>query len=143
MARSMTSRSSAGRRCVRAVAADDAGFTLAEVLVSLGLFMVISLTALYGLVTTLKLTNVTKDRVAAAQLATQELERLRSQNTKFQLDSTARTVTLHGIPFTVTPSLTPAANGNCPTGSSRKVTVIVTWNSTPARSARYDSVLSC
>jgi prepilin-type N-terminal cleavage/methylation domain-containing protein len=143
MARSMTARSSAGRR-LSEVVADDSGFTLAEVLVSLGLFVVISVTAMYGLITTLKLTNVTKDRVAAANLATQELERLRSQNeTDAQLDSTVRTVTLRGIAFTVTPSLSPAANADCAPGSARSVSVVVTWNSNPARNARYDSVLSC
>jgi prepilin-type N-terminal cleavage/methylation domain-containing protein len=143
MARTMTARSSAGHGLTRMMA-DDSGFTLAEVLVSLGLFVVISVTATYGLITTLKLTDVTKDRVVAANLATQELERLRSQNAaNAQLDSTARTVTLRGQSFTVTPSLTPAATANCATGSSRKVSVIVTWNSNPARSARYDSVLSC
>lgn len=143
MARSMTTRSSVGRWLSRAVA-EDSGFTLAEVLVSLGLFVVMSVTATYGLIDTVKLTNVTKTRVAAANLATQELERLRSQNAaNAELDSVARTVTLHGTTFTVTPSLTPAATADCPTGSFRNVSVVVTWNSTPARNSRYDSVLSC
>lgn len=143
MPRSTTGRSSTGRWRAR-LATEDGGFTLAEVIVALGLFTVMATTATWGLVTTLQLTNVTKDRVAAANLAAQELERLRSENANVeQLDSTPQTVTLHGLRFTVTPKLNPAAAVDCAPGSTRQVSVVVSWNSNPARTARYDSVLAC
>lgn len=143
MTRATAVRSATGRRLAR-LASDDGGFTLAEVVVAIGVFTVMATTATYGLVTTLQLTNVTKDRVAAANLASQELERLRSENTTTQqLDSSPRTVTLHGLRFTVTPGLNPAAAVECDPGGTRQVSVVVTWNSNPPRTARYDSVLAC
>jgi Tfp pilus assembly protein PilV len=141
MARSKTTRSSAG---LGRVSDDDSGFTLMEALVSFVLFTIMATTATWGLLNLIKLTGVTTNRTTAANLATQELERMRFEsNTGHEVDSVPQTVKLHGITYTVTPSASPAASDPCSTGSSRKISVIVTWNSTPARSARYDSELAC
>jgi type II secretory pathway pseudopilin PulG len=124
--------------------AGDAGFTLAEVIVSIALFTVISFSVMFALVTLVKYTAVTQNRVAAANLARQEIEKLRGQNsTLTQLDTGASTVSLKGTTYTVTPKMNPAANTTCAAGASRNVTVTVTWNNSGTRSVRYDTVLSC
>jgi type II secretory pathway pseudopilin PulG len=135
-----TSRARAGdRRC-----ADDAGFTVAEVLASIALFTIVAVSATAGLVSAVTSTTRTQDRVAATNLARQEIERLRLQNsTGAQLDSAVQTVTLHATQFTVTPTLTPAASANCVAGAARAATVLVTWNGSPARGVRLDTVLAC
>jgi type II secretory pathway pseudopilin PulG len=122
----------------------EAGFTLAEVVVSIAMFTVISFSVMLALVTLVKYTGVTQNRVAAANLARQEIEKIRLQNsTVNQLDSAAATVTLKGITYTVTPIMSPAANSGCAAGATRNVTVTVTWNNSGSRSVRYDTVLSC
>jgi type II secretory pathway pseudopilin PulG len=122
----------------------EEGFTLAEVIVSIGLFTVISFAVMFALVTLVKYTAVTQNRVAAANLARQEVEKLRGENsTLSQLDLSASTVTLKGTTYTVTPVMSPAGNATCNAGAARNVTVKVTWNNSGSRSVRYDTVLSC
>lgn len=128
----------------REKAPDDDGFTMAEVVVSLALFTVVSFAVMLAMVTLVKLTGVTQHRVAASNLARQEVEKLRGQNsTASQLDATASTVTLKGTSFTITPIMTPAATAACAPGASRNVTVKVSWNDSSNRTVRYDTVLSC
>lgn len=123
---------------------DEAGFTLAEVIVSIALFTVISFSVMFALVTLVKYTGVTQSRVAAANLARQEVEKLRGENSTLSLlDPGASTVTLKGTTYTITPVLSPAANATCNPGAARNVTVKVTWNNSGSRSVRYDTVLSC
>ncbi|MEO7263031.1 MAG: hypothetical protein ABI047_17520 [Jatrophihabitantaceae bacterium] len=123
---------------------DDDGFTLAEVVVSLALFTVVSFAVMLAMITLVKLTGVTQNRVAASNLARQEVERLRGQNsTASQLDATALTVALKGTSFTVTPVMTPAATAVCAAGAFRNVTVKVSWTDSSTRTVRYDTVLSC
>jgi Tfp pilus assembly protein PilV len=125
-------------------AADDDGFTMAEVVVSLALFTVMSFAAMLAMVTLVKLTGVTQNRVAASNLARQEVEKLRGQNsTASQLDASASTVALKGTNFTITPIMTPTATAVCAPGASRNVTVKVSWNDSSNRTVRYDTVLSC
>jgi Tfp pilus assembly protein PilV len=124
--------------------ADDDGFTMAEVVVSLALFTVVSFAVMLAMVTLVKLTGVTQNRVAASNLARQEVEKLRGQNsTASQLDAAASTVELKGTSFTITPIMTPAATASCAPGASRNVTVKVSWNDSSTRTVRYDTVLSC
>jgi len=125
-------------------AGDDGGFTLAEVIVSIALFTVVSFAVTLALVTLVKLTGVTQNRVAASNLARQEVEKLRGQNsTASQLDATPSTVALKGARFTVTPVMTPAATAPCAPGASRNVTIKVSWRDSSTRTVRYDTVLSC
>jgi type II secretory pathway pseudopilin PulG len=124
--------------------AGDAGFTIAEVLVSFALFTIVAVSATAGLISAVTSTTRTQDRVAATNLARQEIERLRLQNsTGAQLDSAVQTVTLHATQFTVTPSLTPNASANCATGAARAATVVVSWPGSPAHGVRLDTVLAC
>ena len=123
---------------------DDEGFTLAEVVVSIALFTVVSFAVMLALVTLVKLTGVTQNRVAASNLARQEIEKLRGQNSTLSLlDATALTVKLKGTTFTVTPIMNPAATATCAPGASRNVTVKVSWKDSSTRTVRYDTVLSC
>jgi type II secretory pathway pseudopilin PulG len=123
---------------------DDDGFTLAEVVVSIALFTMVSFAVTLALVTLIKLTGVTQNRVAASNLARQEVEKLRGQNSTLSLlDAAASTVALKGTTFTITPIMSPAANVTCAPGASRNVTVKVSWNDSSTRSVRYDTVLSC
>jgi type II secretory pathway pseudopilin PulG len=122
----------------------EEGFTLAEVIVSIALFTVISFSVMFALVTLVKYTAVTQNRVSAANLARQEIEKLRGENgTLSQLDLTASTITLKGVSYTVTPQLSPAGNVTCTPGASRNATVTVRWNDSGSRTVRYDTVLSC
>ena len=123
---------------------DVDGFPMAEGVVSIALFTVVSFAVMMALVTLVKLTGVTQNRVAASNLARQEVERLRGQNsTLSQLDAAATTVALKGVSFTVTPIMSPAATATCAAGASRNVTVKVSWQDSSFRSVRYDTVLSC
>jgi Tfp pilus assembly protein PilV len=148
MARSTTTRSSAGFGFAvfgarfRRGSDEDAGFTLAEAIVAFTLFLVLVTSATWWLVKTVQLTTTNRDKVAAANLATQEMERLRSEaNGGQQLDASTHTVTLHNTDYLVTPVFTPATGTNCLTGASRAVSVTVSWpGGTPIR---YDSVLAC
>jgi len=122
----------------------DAGFTIAEVVVSIALFVIISVAVTSALLTLVKYTGVTQNRVAAANLARQEIEQLRGQNSTMEaLDSGPSSVTLQGTTFTVTPLLSPAANASCAPGASRNATVTVSWPHSGSRTVRYDTVLSC
>jgi type II secretory pathway pseudopilin PulG len=123
---------------------DDEGFTLAEVVVSIALFTVVSFAVMLALVTLVKLTGVTQNRVAASNLARQEIEKLRGQNSTLSLlDAAALTVPLKGTTYTVTPIMNPAATATCAPGASRNVTVKVSWKDSSTRTVRYDTVLSC
>jgi len=122
----------------------DDGFTLTEVIVSIALFTVVSFAVMMALVTLVKLTGVTQNRVVASNLARQEVEKLRGQNSTLSLlDAAASTVQLKGTTFTITPIMSPAANATCTPGAARNVTVKVSWNDSSTRSVRYDTVLSC
>lgn len=123
---------------------DDSGFTLAEVIVSILLFTIMSFAVMFALVTLIKYTSVTQNRVAASNLARQEVERLRGQNSTLSLlDAGPSSVTLKGTTYTVTPILSPAANASCAPGAARNATVTVSWNGSGSRTVRYDTVLSC
>jgi Tfp pilus assembly protein PilV len=156
MIRSMTARSWVPRddsrsadtplksRAAAALCGDD-GFSLAEVIVAMSLFVIVSISSLIALTTLVKVTSNTQNRVAASNLARQEVERLRGENsTSSQLDAAAITqASVHGTTYTITPTMNPVSTVMCNPGSSRQVTVVVAWNSSGSRSVRYDTVLSC
>jgi prepilin-type N-terminal cleavage/methylation domain-containing protein len=122
---------------------DDEGFTLAEVIVSIALFTVMSVAATTSLVTVVKLTNRTENRVLAANLAREQVENLRLANTTSAavLDEGSHDVQLKNKTFTVTTTLDPVAAATCTAGSSRRTTVTV-W-AAGQQLVRYDAVLAC
>ena len=124
-------------------AADDEGFTLAEVIVSIALFTVMSVAATTSLVTIVKLTNRNENRVLAANLAREQVENLRLANTTAAavLDEGSHNVQLKSKTFTVTTALNPVAAATCAAGSSRSTTVTV--STAGQQLVRYDAVLAC
>ncbi|HZC74068.1 MAG TPA: prepilin-type N-terminal cleavage/methylation domain-containing protein [Jatrophihabitans sp.] len=126
---------------------DDAGFTLAEVIVSITIFVIMATSASYAIWGLIKTTRATQNRVVATNLARQEVERMRLQaGTARQLDSAPQTVTLKGHTYTVTPTMTPPANdptSPCDTGQFRSVTVTVAWSGSGGQTVRLDTELAC
>ncbi|MCW2602759.1 MAG: prepilin-type N-terminal cleavage/methylation protein [Pseudonocardiales bacterium] len=120
----------------------DAGFTLAEVLIAMVIFTVAALAATSGIIAAMHTESRTESRVVAANLARDEIEKVRSA-AKSAAVSTLPSVTYppvarNGEAFVVTRTLgSPAC-----TGGLRSVTVQVSWprSSTPVRS---DTVLAC
>lgn len=141
MARSVTTRLSAGHGHART--STDSGFTILESLAAFTIFIIVASAATWWLIKTVQLTGETRDKVTAADLATQQLERLRGESNAGQsLNSDARSVVVHNVTFSVTTLLNPGSTDPCATGASRQVTVSVSW---PAATApiRYESVLAC
>ena len=160
MIRSMTARSRAGHADSRSTAAENVaamtdasdvasdasaaedGFTLVEVLVAFTIFVIIATASMNALYTIVKSTAVTQSRVSAANLARQEIERLREQNSvNSELDtSPISSTTPQGTTYTITPFGTSAA---CSPNGERQVSVVVSWQNSGLRNVRYDTVLSC
>jgi len=143
MARCTTTRSAAGRGMSGDDRDNDSGFSLVESVVALTIFAVVAASATMWLVKTIQLTSITSGRTAAIAVAGQQLEKVREErNSGRQLDSGNATVTLENRSFTVDTTLNPAGDAACATGSTRQVTVSVTWpgDSTPIR---VDSELAC
>ena len=111
---------------------------------SIALLGIVATAASYALLGLIATTRATQNRVAASNLARQEVERLRLQsNTGHELDSTPRSVTLKSTTYTVTPSFTPLPQSTCDASNFRRVSVVVTWNSLAGRQVRYDTELAC
>lgn len=153
MTRLMTARSWAGRSDSRSIGAttstnrirpqDDDGFTLAEVIVSIALFVVMSVAATISMVTLIKITRASENRVAATNLGRAELERLRLQNSAATPLDEGQVAVGSGTRFAVNSSLSPHATDPCPSGTSRAVTVTVTLRSNSVQVASFDAVLAC
>src|SRR5690348_10155027 len=103
MARIATARSAAGRRFV-----NDAGFSLVESVVALTMFIVLAGAATAWLITTIHLTSLTRNRLEATTLASQQLEKIREERNVGQvLDSGVHVVTFRNVAFNVTSTLNP------------------------------------
>ena len=135
MARTKTAWSEAGHGS-SSCDESDAGFTLAESIVALTLFVIVMTFGAIGVTQTIQLTGVTSARVAAANIANQEIERLRLAN-----------LTGHDPVLTPPSGSIPSAYrvtetaGACVTGA-KTLTVAVTWGD-GSRVVTYDSELAC
>ena len=128
----------------RRVPTSESGFSLVEAIVSMAMLGVVAAASAYALLGLIATTRTTQNRVAASNLARQEVERLRLQsNTGHELDSAPRTVTLKSTTYTVTPSYAPLPQATCDATNYRRVSVVVTWNSLAGRQVRYDTELAC
>lgn len=130
----------------------DDGFTLIETLVSLGLFMIVSLAAVLAVVTATSNTDATRDRVAAANVAQQEIARAQAMpRSGLTASPTAsRTATVGSEPYTVTRSIAYVPAGvPCPSAPATdaphriSVYVTVTWPGAKGRSVDVGTVLAC
>jgi prepilin-type N-terminal cleavage/methylation domain-containing protein len=114
----------------------DAGFTLVESVVALALFVIVLTFGAIGITQTIHLTGVTSAKVGAANIATQEIERLRLAN-----------LTGHALVLTPPNGSVPASfrvsntTGAC-TGGTLALTTAVTWGD-GSRTITYDSELAC
>jgi type II secretory pathway pseudopilin PulG len=119
---------------------NDAGFTVLEALVSFVLFAIMAGASITAIVNAMSTSNTSQDRVAAANLAQQDLQQARAlQAPNYPQAVAARTVTVSGQKFTVTRTL---SSTTCPVSSdpnnpgiawqpgdatSMQVTTTVTW----------------
>jgi prepilin-type N-terminal cleavage/methylation domain-containing protein len=136
MTRLKTIRSAAGHGSSLFGNRSDEGFTLAESIVALTLFVIVFTFGAIGVTQTIRLTGVTSARVAAANIATQEIERLRLAN-----------LTGHALVLTPPSGSVPSAYhvtntiGTCASGVL-SLTTAVTWGDN-TRNVTYDSELAC
>lgn len=136
--------SSAGFGRFRGAASDDSGFSLLESVIAFGIFMIVLVSVSSMLVSAGRLTTTTRDRTAAANLAAEQIELMREQNANGQGVNTGGPILLRGITYTVAVSAFPAFNGACASGSSRQVSVTVSWNGGDGQHAtRDDTVIAC
>lgn len=117
-------------------AADDAGFTLLEITVAMGIFVVFCSMSLGLLVRAGDVTRGNLQRTAAANLATEQIQIARSQSaTAIPDGTTTRTQTVKNTVYTITQTATYLAsdstNSVCDGSSTslayKLVTVKVTW----------------
>ncbi|MFS0704169.1 prepilin-type N-terminal cleavage/methylation domain-containing protein [Cellulomonas sp. 179-A 9B4 NHS] len=136
------------------VARDDAGLTLAEILVAMLIFAMVSTGLAYSMIGTLNLTRESRVRVVAANLAAEEIDLARDTDDLFDLLNETRSVTINNDVFRVERRTQwvsdPAADFSC--GSSagggtlryKRVNVTVTWGGmrAGAQPVRSDTVLN-
>lgn len=131
----------------------DEGFTLIEVLVALTIFAIVSAAAVIALVAGVRAGNDSNDRVTAAQVAQQEVDRARAlpaPSLAASPDAT-RTTVLGGKSFSVTRTigypagscLAPSATPTDATVRKMQVTVVVRIPGEAGRAVRIDSVIAC
>ncbi len=122
---------------------EDAGFTLIEVVVAMLVFAIIATGFLMTLTASMVTTRDTRTRIVAANLASQQIDLIRSQSV-FDVTNSTRHIDLNGDTFHVTVSSSWAtasgATATCEAGAAtdalayRQVTVEVTWDNMPAGS---------
>jgi Tfp pilus assembly protein PilV len=120
----------------------DDGFALLEVLVSFVLFAIVSASATVAIATSIKITNTTRNRVTASNLAQAAITKARADTASLMAAPTTTTTT-NG--YTVTRHATvPVISGiKCPAGQTMPITVTVSWPSNGTRSVRLDTVIAC
>jgi len=136
MARTKTIRSTAGHGSSVSRDEPDAGFTLAESIVALTLFVIALTFGAIGITQTIQLTGVTSARVAAANIATQEIERLRLANLTGHALVLAPPSGSVPSSYRVTNTIGACASGVVP------LTTAVTWGD-GTRTITYNSELAC
>ncbi|WP_431804008.1 carboxypeptidase regulatory-like domain-containing protein [Microbacterium sp. bgisy203] len=128
---------------------EDAGFTLVEVVVAMIVFAVIATGFLYVLTSAMTMSRDTRARIVAANLASQQIDLIRSAKTVFDVKNETRTATLNGDRFEIATSWSWAtstgATVTCEAGAAsgsfsyKKVTVEVTWDNMSGRPVYSDT----
>ncbi len=137
------------RRC--AGGATDGGFSLAEVLVSLFVFALVSVGVLHTLISVITVNRDSRARQVAANLAAAQIDRAREEADVFQLLDEARTIQVGTETYRVNQTAAwvsdPSADFDCGSGSSslryKRVNVTVTWDGMRASTepVRSDSLI--
>lgn len=132
----------------------ESGFTLVEVIVAMGILMIVMTGFLYTITSSLSITRDTRTRVVAANLASQEIDQVRSSSDVFDVTSYTRApITLNGDVFhvkvTESWATSHGATASCETGTAvgslayKQVTVTVTWdNMRGDRPVRSDTLMA-
>lgn len=120
---------------------EDEGFTLIEVVVAMLVFAIIATGFLMTVTAGLVNTRDTRARVIAANLASQQIDLIRSASSVFDVVNSTSTRTLNGDTFHVRVSTSWAtstgATATCEAGTAvgslayKQVTVEVTWDNMP------------
>lgn len=122
-------------RAILTRARSDDGMSLVEVVVALMIFAVISLGVGYSTLTIIKMTDDTRSRQVATNLATSEIDFARSFKDPFDIVYDERTATVGAKVFTIIRETswvtTSGADVGCGTGTgtlqAKRVNVTVTW----------------
>lgn len=140
----MTPRPSTALRR-RLPSADDAGFTILEVLVAFTLFTIVSLTATVAIVNSLNAAHSSQQRIDAANVAASIIATTQNQTQTAVNGTTPFTASVkQSEDFSVVRTIT-FNNGatTCSTGASFVVNVVVRQTQTNKFLARSDSVITC
>ncbi|GAB2482269.1 type IV pilus modification PilV family protein [Jatrophihabitans fulvus] len=131
----------------------DGGFTLVEALVALTIFVMVAAAGTMAVVTGIRSENDTGDRVAATQIARQEVERAGAMpRTALSGLPSSTSVTRGSKTYAVTRSVSPAPGGSpcpapsaAPSGTAVQKVLVTVRVAVPGsgRSVRLDSVLAC
>lgn len=133
-------------------ASADDGISLVEVVVALMVFSIIALGVGYSALTILRITEDTRSREVATNLATTELDIARAMPDPFDVLNATSTKVVGGTTFTIKRVTswvtTSGADVACGTGTgtlqSKRVNVTVTWNGmlTTTTPVRTDTLIS-
>ena len=118
---------------------DDGGFTIAEVMVALMIFALMSTGSIYATISMLQITRDARNRQVAANLAAQEIDAVRATKDVMTVVDNSATSVQNGTTFYMsrTSSWVPASGGGTsPCGASdgnanlryKEITVSVTWD---------------
>ena len=119
---------------------DDEGFTLIEAVVSIAIFAIVATAATFAIVSSARASSATDLRVAAGQIAQQQLDRIVLLGAEPREAPTSGTVTADDRTFDVEIS---GYEGDC--DSFRDITVVVSTrvSNNQSVSARLDTRLAC
>ncbi|MBX3099274.1 MAG: type II secretion system protein [Salinibacterium sp.] len=139
------------RKLIARARAED-GMSLVEVVVALMVFAVIALGVGYSTITILKMTEDTRARQVATNLASSEIDKARGLQDPFLVTNNTKTTVISGTTYTITRSsswvTTGGADVGCGTGTgslqSKRVNITVTWNGmlTTTQPVRSDTLIS-
>jgi prepilin-type N-terminal cleavage/methylation domain-containing protein len=134
------------RRRLDATAHDDSGFTLLEVVVSFVLFSIVAGAATMAISNGIKTSNLTRDRVAAANVAQAAIAQARADKPAVIATPTPAPSTVqngnHSYTVSQAASVPSASGTTCPVGSVMPFTVKVSWPG-DTRTVRVDTVIAC
>lgn len=122
----------------------DAGFTVLEVLVSFTLFVLVSVTASYGIFEAINASHGTQQRGAASGIAQSYISQAAANAATINSGSATFPASVAGEQFSVQRTITFSNGGNqCSQGASFTVDVVVKQAQSSKFLARNDSIVAC